>query len=178
MPVPVRELRRMADLEIRYHGDHILAEALEGSQWCQGARCHACGFLERVPIVGGNADGQWRCVNSWHDCWSQRGWGWYRAAKKLYPTVLDRVPEPEWQYPRFEVNPGSFACWLFRPGEALSVHYWRDGRWAEYLALQALAGKYPPTGLPGNIVVTYDQGTWFDIGSTLRPGRLAALLRS
>ena len=139
MPIPLRDIRRQAGYEVRRQGASALADALEGSQWYRGARCRGCGFLERVP-TGYKAVSAWRCVSGWHDCWSQRGWDWYQDAKKLYATILDKVRKEDWQYPRLEINPSSFACWLFRPGEALSAHYWRAGQWPEYLALRALAG--------------------------------------
>lgn len=140
MSIRVRDLRRHADLELRREGHSALAAALDDSMWHGDSHCRECGFLERVHVYNGT--GQWRCVSGWHDCWRQGGWSWYGMAmvEEGYLSHHDLISEDVRQFPRYEVNPGSFACWLFRPGEALSVHYWQDGRWREYLALKALAG--------------------------------------
>ena len=139
MPIPLRDIRRHAGYE--REGTSALADALEGSQWHRGARCRGCGFLERASTGGPNGHSAWRCVNGWHDYWKNHGWNWYRQALAEHCLSTDHlVAESERQFPRYEAHPGSFACWLFRPGEALSTNYWRNGRWAEYLALQALAG--------------------------------------
>jgi len=89
-------------------------------------------------------------VNAWHDYWQNHGWSWYNSAKENgNSSPLDLVAQSDWQFPRCEAHPGSFACWLFRPGEALSAHYWRDDKWIEYLALRALAGGEPFAQKPG-----------------------------
>jgi hypothetical protein len=121
-----------------------LAEAWKRRQWRPGAHCTECEFLERCQVPGG-VD-QWRCANGWHDYWS--AWYsdlvfWLAEAIRIgeYETPLDRVPDDILPFPRYDVNPGSFACWLFRPGESMSARAWRAGRWPEYLALRALAGE-------------------------------------
>jgi len=145
-------------LQVNRHARHVrrdialfgpwypqLAEAWEGREWRAGAHCAECSFLERCHVPGG-VD-QWRCASGWHDYWS---WSsdlvfWLAEAIRIgeYETPLDRVPDDILAFPRYDVNPGSFACWLFRPGETLSARCWRDGRWEEYLALRTLAGGGP-----------------------------------
>jgi len=160
MHISTRSLRKVHDEEqFQETGeDAALWAMLPGlSQWRKGARCRDCEFLERHRLYGGTA--VWRCISAWRSYRQVSMWAWFRLAKaegyylpcdKLrYELVPYAAVATIWDYPRLEVNPGSFACWLFRPGETLSAHYWRDDKWAEYLALRALAGGEPFAQKPG-----------------------------
>jgi len=120
-----------------------LAKALDDSQWKVEARCAGCEFLERRPTdLPDGAVGTWRCMNAWHSFNERSSWKWYTQAVKLrgYARADCRLLGDDPKRYAYEVNPGGFACWLFRPGESLSARYYRDGRWMDYLALRALAG--------------------------------------
>ena len=100
-----------------------------------GHRCGSCRFLDR-------ADGGWRCGN-FYTCMEYFVPLFARQlplvpknrllAVRVDYKVLDRDP-------RLPVNPGWFACALWLSGESMSVHAFREGRYPDYLALEALRG--------------------------------------
>ena len=99
--------------------------------------------MERKPTdLSDGAIGTWRCLNAWRNFGKKYRWRWYAQTVKLrgYARADWRLLGDDQKTYAHEVNPGSFACWLFRPGESLSARYYWDGKWADYLALRALAG--------------------------------------
>jgi hypothetical protein len=101
----------------------------------KGQRCGSCRFLDRC-------EGGWECVSV------------LRSVAVYMPMLLkpSGVVTPEkrllarlgWDGFEMPANPGWFACPLWLPGESMSTQAYRQGRFPEHLALQALAGDTEP----------------------------------